>query len=117
MFVESVTPAVGARVAVQVIPPSVDETVVRVALAMVRSSFAKPVTASEKVKVTKDVSPILRVVSVTMMAAVGADISRVTWLSVEVLAVFRLPTLSETLPAGMEAVTMPFPVIPLTETV
>ena len=63
--------AVGVNVAVQVIPPSLLLTAVSVPLAMVRSALVKPVTASEKVMVTRLVSPMLNVVSVTTMVAVG----------------------------------------------
>ncbi|MNQ29764.1 hypothetical protein D3C85_430850 [compost metagenome] len=61
----------GVNVAVQVMPPSLLLTALKVPLAMVRSALVKPVTASEKVIVTKDVSPMLSVVSATTMVAVG----------------------------------------------
>ena len=70
-FVASLTLAVGVSVAVQVVPPSADATAVRVPLAIVRSALSKPVTASENVIVTRDVSPIVRLLSATTMPAVG----------------------------------------------
>ena len=53
----SVVSAVGVKVAVQVVPPSAEDTALRVPLAMVRSALLKPLTASEKVMVTPEVSP------------------------------------------------------------
>ncbi|MNY66314.1 hypothetical protein D3C86_2037190 [compost metagenome] len=63
--------AVGVKVAVQVMPPSPLLTAVNVPLAIVRSALVRPVTASEKVIVTKDVSPMLSVASATTIVAVG----------------------------------------------
>ena len=63
--------AVGVNVAVQVIPPSLLLTALKVPLVRVRSALVKPVTASEKVIVTRLVSPMLNVVSETTMVAVG----------------------------------------------
>ena len=51
----SVMLAVGVNVAVQVIPPSLLLTVLRVPLAMVRSALVKPLTASLNVMVTSEV--------------------------------------------------------------
>ena len=48
---------VGVNVAVQVTPPSLLLTAVNVPLAIVRSALVKPVTASQKVMVTSEVSP------------------------------------------------------------
>ena len=73
-FVAALTLAVGVNVAVHVMP-LVDATAVRVPLAIVRSAFVKPVTASENVIVTRDVSPIVRLLSVTTMPAVGRTVS------------------------------------------
>ena len=70
-FVASVRDAVGVNVAVHVTPPSEELTAVNVPLAMVRSALVKPVTASEKVIVTKEVSPIRRALSATTIVAVG----------------------------------------------
>jgi hypothetical protein len=47
--------AVGVKVAVQVMPPSLLLTALSVPLAMVRSALVKPVTASLKVMVTSEV--------------------------------------------------------------
>ena len=71
----SVTLTVGVKVAVQVTPPSLDDTLLSVPLAMVRSALVKPLTASLKVMVTPEVSPALRALSATTMVAVG------TWVS------------------------------------
>ena len=46
-----------------------------VPLAMVRSALVKPVTASEKVMVTSEVSPTFSAVSATTMVAVGRTVS------------------------------------------
>src|SRR3546814_17904149 len=59
--------ALGVSVPVQVMPPSPLLRPVTVPLATVRSAVVKPVTASLKVKVTKDVSPTIREVSPTTM--------------------------------------------------
>ncbi|MNO76509.1 hypothetical protein D3C76_675830 [compost metagenome] len=67
----SVILAVGVNVAVQVSPPLLLLTVLSVPLAIVRSALVRPVTISENVIVTKDVSPMLSVVSATTMVAVG----------------------------------------------
>ena len=61
----------GVKVAVQVMPPSLDETLLRVPLATLRSELSKPVTASLNVMVTSDVSPGRRLVSLMTMVAVG----------------------------------------------
>ena len=70
----SVMLLVGVKVAVQVIPPSLLLTAVSVPLAIVRSALLKPVTASLKVMVTSDVSPMVRLLSATTMVAVGATV-------------------------------------------
>jgi hypothetical protein len=46
-----------------------------VPFATVRSALVKPVTASEKVIVTSDVSPICSAVSATAIVAVGRAVS------------------------------------------
>ena len=74
-LVVSLMLAVGVKVAVQVIPPSLLLTAVNVPLAIVRSALVKPLTASEKVMVTSEVSPILNAVSATTMVAVGRNVS------------------------------------------
>ncbi|MNO76507.1 hypothetical protein D3C76_675810 [compost metagenome] len=74
-MVVSLMLAFGVNVEVQVMPPSLLLTEVNVPLAMVRSALVKPLTASEKVMVTRDVSPILSAVSVTTMVAVGRTVS------------------------------------------
>ncbi|MNK79826.1 hypothetical protein D3C87_995040 [compost metagenome] len=70
----SVMLAVGVSVAVQVMPPSLDATLLKVPLAMVRSALLKPLTASLKVMVTVEVSPALSAVSATTMVAVGTSV-------------------------------------------
>ena len=74
-LVASVMLAVGVKVAVQVMPPSLLLTAVKVPLAMLRSALVKPVTASLKVMVTSEVSPIRRLLSATTMVAVGRAVS------------------------------------------
>ena len=71
----SVMLAVGVKVVVHVMPPSLELTALKVPLAMVRSALVKPVTASLKVIVTSDVSPIVRLLSATTMLAVGLTVS------------------------------------------
>ncbi len=70
----SVTSAVGVRVAVQVMPPSLLLIALRVALATVRSALLKPLTVSEKVMVTSEVSPAVRLLSAIRMLAVGRTV-------------------------------------------
>ncbi|MNV72648.1 hypothetical protein D3C71_1657540 [compost metagenome] len=67
--------AVGVRVAVQVLPPSLLLRALKVPLATVRSLLVKPLTASEKVIVTWLVWPIPSSVLATTMVAVGAWVS------------------------------------------
>ncbi|MND88494.1 hypothetical protein D3C80_805220 [compost metagenome] len=76
-LVVSVMLAVGVNVAVQVMPPSLLLTAVSVPLAMVRSALENPLTASLKVMVTSDVSPIFNALSATTMVAVGSTVSMV----------------------------------------
>ncbi len=71
----SVTLAVGVSVAVQVMPPSEELTALSVPLATVRSALAKPVTASENVIVTSEVSPATSELSATTIVAVGSAVS------------------------------------------
>ncbi len=71
----SVMLAVGVKVAVQVMPPSIEATAPRVPLAIVRSVLSKPVTASENVNVTSVVSPTDRALSDTTMPTVGRVVS------------------------------------------
>ena len=68
------TPALAVRVAVQVIPPSLLVRALSVALAMVRSALSKPVTASLKVMVTKEVPSTASAVSLTTMLALGRTV-------------------------------------------
>ena len=56
-------------------PPSLLLTVVSVPLAIVRSALVKPLTASVKVMVTSEVSPIFSALSATTMVAVGRTVS------------------------------------------
>ncbi|MNV39333.1 hypothetical protein D3C71_1309090 [compost metagenome] len=74
-LVVSLMLADGVKVAVQVMPPSLLLTALRVPLAIVRSALVKPLTASLKVMVTSEVSPILSAVSATTMVAVGRTVS------------------------------------------
>ena len=68
-------PAAGVKRAVQVMPPSLLLTALRVPWATFRSLLSKPLTASENVTVTKEVSPALNTGSAITMVAVGR------WLS------------------------------------
>ncbi len=70
-------PTLGVKVAVQVTPPSMLLTLLRVPLLTVRSLLSNPFTASLKVMVTVEVSPILNDESATTMVAVGTLVS--TW--------------------------------------
>ena len=74
-LVVSLMLAFGVNVAVQVMPPSLLLTEVSVPLARVRSALVKPLTASLKVIVTSEVSPIFSAVSVTTTVAVGRTVS------------------------------------------
>ncbi|MND88495.1 hypothetical protein D3C81_531170 [compost metagenome] len=74
-LLESFTPTVGVKVAVQVMPPSLLLTEVKVPLAIVRSALVKPLTASEKVMVTSEVSPAVSVGSASTIVAVGRTVS------------------------------------------
>ena len=67
----------GVKVAVQVMPPSMVVTPLRVPLVMVRSALLKPVTASLKVMVTRDVPPIFNAGFATTTVAVGSTVSMV----------------------------------------
>ena len=67
--------AVGVNVAVQVTPPSDEDTAVSAPFAIVRSALLKSVTASLKVIVTSDVSPAFSAVSATTMLTVGRSVS------------------------------------------
>ncbi|MNF92158.1 hypothetical protein D3C84_747950 [compost metagenome] len=71
----SVMLAVGVRVAVQVMPPSPLERPLRAPLATVKSPMARPLTASLKVMVTVEVSPMARAVSATTIEALGRRVS------------------------------------------
>ena len=74
-LVVSLIPVVGVKVAVQVMPPSEDDTALSVPLTTVRSTLVNPVTASEKVMVTSEVSPMLSAGSLTTTVAVGRWVS------------------------------------------
>ena len=65
----------GVKVAVQVTPPSDEDTAVSVPFAIVRSALVNPLTASLKVKVTSVVSPACSAVSATTMVAVDRSVS------------------------------------------
>ena len=74
-LVVSVMSLVGVNVAVQVMPPSEVATSLRVPPSIVRSALVKPVTASLKVKVTVEVSPMISDSSVTAIVTVGRTVS------------------------------------------
>ena len=67
--------AVGVKMALQVMPPSLVMTGLRVPLVTVKSLLVNPVTASLKVMVTSDVWPIPRLVALNTMVAVGRTVS------------------------------------------
>ncbi len=71
----SVTSAVGVRVAVHVMPPSAELTVLSVPFSTIRSELLKPVTASENVIVTSEVSPAFNALSATTTVAVGSTVA------------------------------------------
>ena len=71
-------PGLGVKIAVQVIPPSLEVRVLKLPLDTVTSALLNPVTASLKRIVTKLVSPILRATSLIEMVAVGPEVSMVT---------------------------------------
>ncbi len=48
---------------------------VKLPLAMVKSAFVNPVTASEKVTVTNEVSPMVSELSATTILAVGRTVA------------------------------------------
>ncbi|MNW66587.1 hypothetical protein D3C74_450700 [compost metagenome] len=75
ILVAAVMLAAGVSVAVHVTPPSDELTALIVPFAIVRSAFVKPLTASEYVIVTSDVSPADSDVSATTMVAVGRTVS------------------------------------------
>ena len=74
-FEASVRLAVGVKVAVQVTPPSLELTVLSVPPSTVRSLLSKPVTASENVTVTSEVSPMVSALSATMTVALGPAVA------------------------------------------
>ena len=69
------THAVGVSVPVQVTPPSLEVRFETAPLATCRSAVVKPITASEKVKVTSVLSPAFSAVSATTTLAVGRTVS------------------------------------------
>ena len=77
-LVVSVMLAVGVKVPVQVMPPSLLLKVLRLPFSTVTSALAKLLTASLKVMVTKLVSPMIRALSARVMIAVGSSVSSVT---------------------------------------
>ncbi len=74
-LVVSVMPAVAASVPVQVTPPSLLASPLTVPLATVKSAEVRPVTASLKVTVTRDVPPMFSAVVATTILAVGRNVS------------------------------------------
>src|SRR4051812_40930830 len=74
-LVASVTLAVGVIVAVQVMPPSIELTALKVPLAMVKFALVKPVTASLKVMLTSKVPQASKEVSDKTNPAVGRRVS------------------------------------------
>ena len=111
-LVVSSTLELGVKVAVQVMPPSEEETLLSVPLAMLRSALVKPVTASLKVMVTRDVSPSFKAVSATTMVAVGRAVStaRVTELLASRPSALALPATSVNVP--LATLTTPLAVLP-----
>ncbi|MOA40883.1 hypothetical protein D3C78_1627950 [compost metagenome] len=65
----------GVKVAVQVMPPSLLVSPLRLPFGADRSARVKPATASLKVMVTRLVSPTVRLLSATTMVAVGRRLS------------------------------------------
>ncbi len=82
----------GVSVAVQVMPPSAELTVLSVPLLIVRSALVKSLTASENVIVTSEVSPASSELSATAMSLVAAVESTVALVVSAV--VVMLPSLS-----------------------
>ena len=74
-LVASVTPSVGVKVAVQVMPPSLELTALSVPLATEMSAKVNPITASLNVRVTSEVSPACKAVSAKTTVAVGRAVS------------------------------------------
>ena len=74
-LVASVMLAVGVKVAVHVVPPSEELTLLNVPFAILKSALVNPVTASLKVMVTPEVSPTAKAVSATTSDAVGRAVS------------------------------------------
>ncbi|MNR00423.1 hypothetical protein D3C85_1161940 [compost metagenome] len=66
---------VGVKVAVQVTPPSLLLTALKVPLAMLRSLLSNPLTASLNVMVTNELSPAASIGLLTTMVAVGRTVS------------------------------------------
>ena len=88
---------VGVKVPVQVTPPLELASVVKVPLATVTSLLSKPVTASENVMVTSDVSPALRASSAIVIETTdGATVSTDT-VAGEAAVVPGLPAASDQL--------------------
>ncbi len=94
-LVVSVVLALGVKVAVQVMPPSRLLTALSVPLAMLRSALLNPTTASEKVMVTSEVSPIFSESLAITTVAVGRTPSMATLFDV-VLPLPALPAASWT---------------------
>ena len=74
-MVGSLALAPGVRVAVQVMPPSLELRPLRAPLATLKSAVVSPLTASLKVMVTVVVCPAFSTVSVTTTVAVGRWVS------------------------------------------
>ncbi len=87
---------VGVKVAVQVLPPSLLATALRVPLVTVRSALVKPLTTSLKVMVTVAVSPTFRAVSLRLMVAVGGTVSCMATVTDAALEVAPSPSLMVT---------------------
>ncbi len=71
----SLTLLLGVRVAVQVMPPSLELRPLRLPLATLKSAVVSPLTASLKVMVTVVVCPALSTVSLTTMVPIGRWVS------------------------------------------
>ncbi len=74
-LVASAMLALGVKVAVQVRPPSLVLSPLRLPLATLKSAMSRPVTARLKLMVTVVVSPMDKAVSATVIVAVGRTLS------------------------------------------
>ncbi len=87
----SVTPVLGVRIPLQVTPPSLELNPLMTPLGTVRSAVVKPVTAVLNMKVTPEVSPAFRLLSVKTTESRSGAVFRLT---TEPTLVAMLPLLS-----------------------